>query len=104
MTKHRIKTHTMKFMSLANHILKTISGAIHRAGNENISGALVKSAFASIRFHWNPLESAIFQWNPESAGFFLVRLCKIKIQWIPESTGIRSILYRRPKRKEKSKV
>jgi hypothetical protein len=32
-TKHRIKTYTMDYMSLANHILKTISRAIHRAGN-----------------------------------------------------------------------
>jgi hypothetical protein len=43
MTKHRIKTHTMDYMSLANHILKTISGAIHRAGNKNIIGDMVKT-------------------------------------------------------------
>jgi hypothetical protein len=43
MNKHRIKTHTMDYTSLANHILKTISGAIHRAGNKHILGDIVKT-------------------------------------------------------------
>jgi hypothetical protein len=43
MTKHRMKKHTMDYMSLANHILKTIGGAIHRAGNKNIIGDIVKT-------------------------------------------------------------
>jgi hypothetical protein len=45
MITHHIKIHAMDYMSLANHILKTISGAIHRAGNENIIGAIVKTSF-----------------------------------------------------------
>jgi hypothetical protein len=43
MAKRRIKTHTMDYMSLANHILKTISVAIHRAGNKHIIGNIVKT-------------------------------------------------------------
>jgi hypothetical protein len=43
MTKHRIKTHNMNYRSLANHILKTISGYIHRSGNKNIIGAIVRT-------------------------------------------------------------
>jgi hypothetical protein len=43
MPKHRSKTHTMDYISLANHILKTMSGAIHRAGNENIIGDMVNT-------------------------------------------------------------
>jgi hypothetical protein len=41
MTKHRIKTHTMDNMSLANHIMKTIRGAKDRAVNKNIVGDIV---------------------------------------------------------------
>jgi hypothetical protein len=35
MTKCRVKTHNINYMSLDNNMLKTISGAIHRSGNEN---------------------------------------------------------------------
>jgi hypothetical protein len=49
MTKHHIKTHTMDYiMSLANHILKTISGAIHRAGNKNIIGNITKTSLCNL--------------------------------------------------------
>jgi hypothetical protein len=43
MPKHRIKTHTMDYMSLTNHILKTISGSIHRAGDKHIIGDIFKT-------------------------------------------------------------
>jgi hypothetical protein len=43
MTKHRIKTNTMDYMSWANHILKNISGAIDTAVNKNTIGDIVKT-------------------------------------------------------------
>jgi hypothetical protein len=61
------------------------------------------TAFASCRFQWIPVDSTGISHIPVESGIrwnFVVRLDKIKIQWILDSTGIHSIVYRHAKRRE----